>query len=192
MLSTSSGARRPTPTPRNGGAWVTGSLFALNVLPIDWAGGALLLVGILMMAAEAFTPTFGVLGVAGAMAFAAGSVIMFDTDVPGFGISPWVVATVTLLSGALLVLGLAMVVRSRTGKATIGGESLAGRDGKVVSWSGTSGRVRVEGDVWQARSAAPLEAGDTVRVIDRDRLTLTVEPDVEKPAPDKAQTTRSH
>lgn len=151
-------------------------LFALNLLPLDYAGVGLLLLGIALMAAEAFVTSFGILGIGGAIAFALGSLLMYR-DVPGFEISLPVVLTATGLSVALLVVILAAVVRAHRRRVVGGGRGMAGERGEVLDWSGGTGHVLLHGERWHARAEAPLEPGTRVRVRDRDELVLTVEPD---------------
>ncbi|WP_162913248.1 NfeD family protein [Rhodospirillaceae bacterium SYSU D60014] len=152
-------------------------LFALNLLPIDYAGLGLAALGIAFMVAEAFVPAYGVLGIGGVIAFAIGSVIMFETDVPGFGISIPLIGVVTVLSAALLVFALTAVLRSHRRGVTTGAEALIGSAGRIVSWSNGGGRVQVHGEHWHARSSRPLLPGQKVQVKGRDDLTLIVEPD---------------
>ena len=152
------------------------ALFALNLLPIDYAGAGLVLLGIALMLAEAFIGTFGVLGFGGIVAFIFGSVVMFHGNAPGFGLSISVVAAATLVSAALFLLVLAMLLRSRRRPVVTGGEALAHAEGEVVAWEGAAGRVRVNGEVWQARSPHPLQPGVPIKVVGRDGLVLTVEP----------------
>lgn len=152
------------------------ALFALNLLPIDFAGVALVVLGIGLMVAEAFIGTFGVLGVGGIAAFLFGSLIMFHGNAPGFGLSVSVVAAATIVSAAFFLLILTMLLRSRRRPVVSGGEALIGAVGETVEWRGETGRVRVNGELWQARCHRPLSAGTRVKVVDRDRLILKVEP----------------
>jgi membrane-bound serine protease (ClpP class) len=78
-------------------------------------------------------------------------------------------------SAALLLLVLAVVLRSRKRPVVTGGEALIGAEGEAVSWHGEEGRVRVKGEIWRARAAAPLKAGTAVKVVKRDGLILLVE-----------------
>ena len=151
------------------------ALFALNLLPLNFAGIGLVLLGIALMTAEAFAPSFGVLGIGGAAAFALGSILMFE-EAPGFELSLPLVATATGASLGLLALVLAVAVRAQRRRVTSGDPAMVGATGEVVSWTGEPGVVRVQGERWQARSATRLAAGQTVRVTDRDHLTLAVEP----------------
>ncbi|MCB1686673.1 MAG: nodulation protein NfeD, partial [Pseudomonadales bacterium] len=100
--------------------------YGLQMLPVNYAGLALILVGIGMMVAEIFTPTFGVLGVAGVAAFAFGSVMLLDTQSPGYSVPLSVIAAFTVSTGALVVLGIGAAVRARGQAVRTGPEAFAG------------------------------------------------------------------
>jgi membrane-bound serine protease (ClpP class) len=151
------------------------ALYALALLPINYAGAALVLIGIGLMVAEAHIGAFGAIGVGGIVAFVIGSLMMFPSQVPGFGLSNAVVTGAAIGSAALLLLVLAVVLRSRKRPVVTGGEALIGAEGEAVSWHGEEGRVRVKGEIWRARAAAPLKAGTAVKVVKRDGLILLVE-----------------
>ncbi len=153
------------------------ALFALNLLPIDYAGTGLVLLGIALMVAEAFIGTFGVLGAGGIVAFIVGSVMMFHGNAPGFGLSVSVVIAATVVSAGFLLLVLAMLLRSRRRPVITGGEALIGAAGEAVQWQGTAGRVLVKGEIWLARCQHSLQPGARIKVVGRDGLVLTVEPD---------------
>lgn len=151
-------------------------LYALNQLPLNTAGLALLLLGIVLMIAEAFTPTFGILGIGGVVAFLIGGGMLIDTDVPEFQLS-WsvLIGAATVTGGfALLVLGHAWRVHHRP--VHTGLDDMIGHPAKVLDWSGASGHVWLHGERWLARSDSPLAPGAKARVIALDGLTLTVEP----------------
>ncbi|OVZ55049.1 serine protease [Pigmentiphaga sp. NML080357] len=149
-------------------------LFALNLLPINYAGIGLVLLGIGLMAAEAVTPTVGLLGIGGVAIFALGSLFMFDGDIPGFQLSLPVVIAAAAASGLLLAVVLASVVRAHRRRVVTGANGLIGKSGTVLSWSGDSGQVRIHGESWRARSDRPLAPGTGVEVTGRDGLTLIV------------------
>ena len=149
-------------------------LYALNQLPLDYTGFALLLLGLAFMVAEAFTPTFGVLGIGGIAAFVIGATMLIDTDVPAFQPSWTVIGFAAALSGAMLTLVLGFVWRSYRRPVTTGRASLKGSHAKVIDWSGDSGHVWVNGERWNAVGAGPFNSGDTILVEDVDGLTLTV------------------
>jgi membrane-bound serine protease (ClpP class) len=150
------------------------ALFAFSALPVDYVGLALILLGVALMVAEAFAPSFGVLGLGGITAFAIGSVILFKAGMPGYGVPIVVLVAGSAVTGGLLVLALAMLVRSRRHAVITGKEGLIGSVGEVVEWDGHDGRVRVLGEVWLARASEALRPGDPIEVRSREGLLLTV------------------
>jgi membrane-bound serine protease (ClpP class) len=151
------------------------ALYALNLLPINYAGAALVLLGIGLMVAEAHIGSFGVIGVAGIVAFVIGALLMFPSGAPGFTLSFSVVAAATIMTAALFLLVLTMLLRSRRRPVVTGKEGLLGAEGETVAWDGAEGRVRVNGEIWRARAPQPLPAGARIKVIDREGLVLVVE-----------------
>lgn len=159
-----------------GGICLLLGLYALSVLPVSFAGVALLLLGLGCMAAEAFVPSFGVLGLGGLLAFAAGGLLLFDTRAPGFQVAWEVVAGAALVSAGLLVFGLRWVWRVQRSRPTTGSESLLGAPGRVLDWSGTRGHVRVAGDRWSATGPPGLVPDQRIVVVSVDGLRLVVGP----------------
>ena len=151
------------------------ALYALALLPINYAGAALVLLGVALMVAEAHIGAFGALGVGGVAAFVVGALMMFPARAPGFALSGGVIAGAAIGSAALLLLILAALLRSRKQPVVTGGEALIGVEGETVSWQGGEGRVRVKGEIWLARSDAPLTPGRRVKIVGRDGLVLRVE-----------------
>ena len=159
-------------TPGLGGAGVIGAVSllvafaALSMLPLNYAGLGLLLLGIGLMVAEGVAPGFGILGIGGVAAFVLGGVFLFDpggTDID-FGVA-WPVLLSTAITTALLfIAGLGLIMRVRRRKVVSGAEYLIDAPGVVVDWNGDEGLVRVQGENWKARAATPLAAGQTVRV----------------------------
>ncbi len=152
------------------------ALFALNMLPINFAGLGLLLLGIVLMVSEAFVPSFGALGIGGLIAFVIGSILLFETGAVGFELSWALVAAVALTSALFFMLVLAMAVKARRRPVVSGAEGMIGSLGDVMEWAGGEGRVRVQGEIWRASAGAPLEPGQRVRVTALDGLTVVVEP----------------
>lgn len=150
------------------------AMYALQLLPVNYAGLGLILLGIAFMVAEAFLPSFGAIGLGGIIAFAAGALILIDTDLPGFGIPVALIVALALASALLLgaTAGIALKTRRR---AVFGG--LVGMVGEVEHGAHGKLWIRVHGENWQARSSAPLHAGQRVRVVARDALVLDVVPD---------------
>jgi membrane-bound serine protease (ClpP class) len=151
------------------------ALYALALLPINYAGAALVLIGIALMIAEAHIGAFGALGVGGIAAFVIGALMMFPARTAGFALSGAVVAGAAVASVALLMVALAVVLRSRKRPVVTGSEALIGAEGEALSWDGGEGRVRVKGEIWLARAKAPLAAGTPIKVVKRDGLILLVE-----------------
>jgi membrane-bound serine protease (ClpP class) len=159
-------------------------LYAFQVLPVSYAGLALLGLGITLVVAEAFLPAFGVLGISGVAAFIAGSILLMDTDVPGFGISPYVLGSLVVSISGVFVVTLSLAMRSQNRPVATGAEAIASGHAEIVSWHAAGGgcgegRVRLDGELWQAEGPDGLVPGARVAVRSRAGLTLTVEP--EKP-----------
>ena len=157
---------------------LTLGLYALNQLPLDYAGLALILLGIVFMVAEAFTPTFGILGFGGLAAFVLGSAMLIDTDVPGYQISWWVIGVMAAISASVLILLLSFTIRAYRRPVRADIARVIDAEARVQDWSGASGHVWAAGELWQARSAggAPMPSADeTVRVCGVDGLTLLVD-----------------
>lgn len=152
------------------------ALFAFQALPINYAGLALLLLGIALMVGEAFVPSFGILGIGGVVAFVFGSIILMQTDVPGFGIAPALIAAFAVSSLLLFSFVLGLVIKARRRPVVSGKEELIGAFAEVLSDFDGEGRVHLHGENWLARSSAPLRRGQQVRVTERHGLTLVVEP----------------
>ncbi len=155
------------------------ALFALHVLPINYAGLGLLLLGIILMVSEVFMPSFGALGIGGVIAFAIGSVMLFETGAEAYTLSLPLVIAVALSSAAFFMIVLAMAAKARRRPVVTGAEEMIGSRGQVIGWTGGEGRVRVHGEIWQASAAAPLRRGQTVRVTALRGLTLEIEPSSE-------------
>jgi len=151
------------------------ALYALALLPVNYAGAALVLVGVGLMVAEAHIGTFGALGVGGIVAFVIGALMMFPSRTPGFALSSAVVIGTAIASAALLLLALAALLRSRLRPVVTGQEALIGAQGEAVFWEDREGRVRVNGEIWRARADAPLAAGAPIKVVGRNGLVLMVE-----------------
>lgn len=154
------------------------ALYALNLLPINYAGAGLLLLGVALMVAEAFLPAFGVVGIGGIAAFAFGSLFLFRS-VPGFQISWQVVATATAAGVGFLAFALAAAWQAHRRGAVTGEEALLGSTGRVLSWADGAGEIQVMGERWRAKSTAELVPHQRVRIIRRRDLTLQVEPEIE-------------
>lgn len=152
------------------------ALFALNMLPIDYAGAGLVLLGIALMVAEVFIGSFGVIGAGGIVAFAIGSIVMFQSNAPGFALSLSLVIAATAVTAGFLALVLVLLLRSRRRRVVTGSEAMIGAEGETVEWQGDSGKIRIMGEIWKAHARQPLKPGARIRVVSRKDLVLTVEP----------------
>ncbi len=152
------------------------AMYALQLLPVNYAGLALILLGVACMIAEAFLPTFGALGLGGIVAFVAGALMLIDTDLPGYGIPVALIVTVALASALLLAATAAIALKTRRRAVRGGAAGVIGRVGEVQQARQGKTWVRVHGESWQARSTAPLAPGQQVVVIARDGLVLEVAP----------------
>jgi membrane-bound serine protease (ClpP class) len=153
------------------------ALYALQLLPVNFAGVALILLGIAFMTAEAFVPSFGVLGIGGVAAFVGGALILIDTEVPGFGIPLALILTLGIASALVIAALLGMALRARRRASVSGDAGLVGSLVTVARVEGGDPRcgwVQLQGEQWQVRSPAALQAGQTVRVVARHGLLLEV------------------
>ena len=149
-------------------------LYALNQLPLDYAGLALVMLGIAFMVAEAFTLSSGALGIGGLVAFVIGAAMLIDTEEPAFRISWWAIGGAAVVSGTLLILLLGYALRARRLRPTSGVARLIGAEARVLDWSDGTGHVWAEGERWQARGDADLTEGAPARIRKIDGITLVV------------------
>lgn len=160
-----------------GGICLLLGLYALQLLPVNYAGVGLILLGLAFMIAEAFLPSFGVIGFGGVVAFVVGAVILMDTDVPGFGIPLTLIIGMALTSALLLMTLVGMALKARR-RALVSGD--AGLVGSLATVTGLlpglpmSGWVQLQGEKWQVRSNSPLRLGQQVRVVARKGVLLDV------------------
>jgi membrane-bound serine protease (ClpP class) len=155
-------------------------LYGLHMLPVNYAGLALIALGLGFMVAEIFLPTYGSLGIGGVIAFVVGSVILIDTGVPGYGIPYALIGGFAAASLAFLAFAAGVVMKSRKRKVVSGREEMIGSSGEVIEASAAEGWARVHGELWRVRSGAALHSGQRVRVAGMDGLTLDVVPESEK------------
>lgn len=160
-----------------GGICILLALYAAQVLPINYAGLALILLGVLFMVGEAFAPSFGVLGIGGVISFVIGSIILIDTDFEGYGVSIPFITTFAVGSALFFATIFTIVLKARKRPVVSGSEQLVGSIGEVLAADGNDGRVRVHSEDWLAKAQQPMAAGQKVRVTGVSGLTLLVEPE---------------
>jgi membrane-bound serine protease (ClpP class) len=155
-------------------------LFALQMLPVNYAGLALILLGVALLAMEAFVPAFGVLGLGGIVAFALGAVMLYDTDSPGFGVPGSLIAALTVTSAVFVFLVAGMAAKARKRPVVQNARALVGAVAELVEFERGQGWATLHGEHWRVTSADALQPGMRVRVVDQDGLTLRVA--AERPA----------
>ncbi len=152
------------------------ALYALNMLPFNYAGLLLILLGIAFMVAEVFITGFGILGIGGVLAFAFGSLLLFDVDTLGSGVSIPLIIAFTVVSLAFFIFVIRFLIKSRSAKIVTGVDDMIGSLAEVLESSEKGYRVRCHGEVWYAESDSVLELGQKVRVESLSGLVLHVNP----------------
>lgn len=151
------------------------ALYAFQLMPVNYVGLGLLLLGIVLMIAEALAPSFGILGFGGLAAFVLGSVFLMDSDVPGYDVNIGLIVGIALAMGLLLAITFYMLYRSRKARISTGEEgTLDGQIGEVVDFADGRGWMRLNGERWQIRSSENLSPGQRVRVTGHDGFTAHV------------------
>ena len=159
-----------------GGICLLLALYAFQVLPINFAGLGLIILGIAFMVAEAFMPSFGALGIGGVIAFVVGSIILLDTDVEGYTIAWPLIAGVAVISAAFFFAVVVMALKARRRPVVSGREEMIGAIGEALENFKEAGRIRVHSEEWQAQSNSPVKRGQKVKVLALEGLLLQVEP----------------
>jgi membrane-bound serine protease (ClpP class) len=152
------------------------ALYALQLLPVNYAGLGLILLGLSFMVAEAFLPSFGILGLGGIAAFVAGALILIDTELPGYGIPVALIAVVAILSALLFAAVAGVALKSRRRALVSGDAGLVGSTAEVIAAGREETWVRLHGETWRAVSRTPLRTAQKVRVTARNGLVLEVVP----------------
>ena len=149
--------------------------YGLQMLPVNYAGLALIVIGLGMLIAEAVTPTYGVLGVGGVIAFVMGSVMLMDTDLPGYQLPLPIIAGFAVSAGGIAFFVIGSAVRARRSRVVTGQESMVGAEALVLEDFESEGAVRAFGEIWRAESDAPLKKDEQVRIKAVNGLVLRVE-----------------
>jgi len=132
------------------------ALYALQLLPVNYAGVGLILLGVALMIAEAFSPSFGILGLGGVAAFVLGSVILIDTDLPGFGIDLGLIAGFAVSSAAFFIIALGLIFKARHRPIVSGKEQMLGCIGIVENDFSGLGSIFIHSERWRASCSQPL------------------------------------
>lgn len=153
------------------------ALYAFQVLSVNYAGLGLMLLGLALLVAEAFAPSFGVLGLGGIVAFVIGSIILMDTKVPGFQVARTLIGGMAFAGGLMVLLITSYFARSRRRPVVTGVNQLMTEPAVALSDFEGSGYVRIRGEIWNAITHDPVKAGQRLRVLRVDGLTLEVTPE---------------
>jgi membrane-bound serine protease (ClpP class) len=144
------------------------ALYAFHLLPVSYAGLALIVVGIAFIVAEVFVPSYGSLGIGGAIAFAVGALMLIDTDSGGFGI-PWpLVALLAVTTAAFVIVVGRMALRARRAPLVSGVQMLVGADGEMLEVAGDTGWANIRGETWKVKTAGDVARGQKIRVVGVD------------------------
>ena len=160
-----------------GGVCLLLALWSLQMLPINYAGLALILLGIVFFVAEAFVPSYGALGIGGVAAFAFGALLLIDSDTPGYGVPLPLIATLAVASAVFVIGVVGMAAKARRRPVVSGAPALLGVPGEVIEFADGMGWAHVNGERWRVRAGVTLQPGQRVRVTRVDNLTLDVSPD---------------
>lgn len=160
-----------------GGISLLIALYAFQLLPVSYAGLALIALGVGLMVTEAMSPSFGIFGIGGAISFAIGSVLLMDTELPAFQIAIPVIAAFTAVTGGLCVFVLAMALRARRSAVVSGSSMLVGTKALALENFHELGKVQLHGEIWNAQATSPINAGEQVTILSVKGLLLEVAKD---------------
>jgi membrane-bound serine protease (ClpP class) len=152
------------------------ALYAFQILSVNYAGLALIALGIALIVAEAFAPSFGALGVGGIVAFTIGSVMLFEGQVPGFQIARGLIGGMAVTAALIMLLSAGLFMRSRRARVVTGAEQLLQDDAVALEDFDSVGRVDIRGEIWRAVTRTPVKKGARLKVLRVDGLTLDVAP----------------
>lgn len=148
------------------------ALYTFQILPINYAGLALIVLGITFMIAEAFAPSFGALGIGGVIAFAVGSVILMDEE--GMRISLPLIGSTALVSAGFFLWLMSRIYAMSRKKVATGAEEMIGIIGEAMEDFTEEGRVWVHGESWQAQTSTAIKKGQKVQITEKNGLQLKV------------------
>jgi membrane-bound serine protease (ClpP class) len=157
-----------------GGIFIILAFFALQMLPVNYAGLALILFGIILFIAEIKVVSHGVLSIGGVISLLMGSIMLFQSPEDYMRVSLSVIIPAVLVSAAFFIFAVTMAIRARLVKPTTGKEGLVGEVGTASTTIAPEGKVSIHGEFWNATSDQPIEKGDRVQVIGTDNLKLRV------------------
>ena len=162
-----------------GGICLLLAFFAFQVLPVNYAGVALIVFGIVLLVLEVKVTSFGLLGAGGILSLFLGSLMLVDSPLPALQIGMRVIVPTVFTTAGVLVFLVRLAVQAQRLTPVTGEAGMLGQVGRAMTSlaPGGTGRVETRGEIWTARSSEPINAGDVVRVVGVDGLLLTVLPE---------------
>ncbi|HSB05773.1 MAG TPA: nodulation protein NfeD [Thermodesulfobacteriota bacterium] len=157
-----------------GGIFLILAFYSLQMLPINFAGLALILFAVILFIAEIKVVSHGMLAVGGVISLLLGSLMLIESPADYMQISLSVIIPAVLVSAAFFIFAVTMAIRARIRKPTTGTEGLLGETGVAATSLTPEGKVSVHGEFWNALSDQPIEKGEKVEVIAVDNLKLKV------------------
>lgn len=148
--------------------------YSIQLLPLNYAGLALLVFGIGLMVAEALIPSFGILGIGGIIAFSIGGLMLFDTEMEAFRVGLPTIAAIATVSALIIIATINIAMKVRRKEVTTGMSALIGRQGEALEDFHKEGQARIGGEIWRAKSGDTIVEGDTIVVETVDGLLLEV------------------
>lgn len=162
-----------------GGICLLLAFFAFQVLPVNYAGLALIVFGLLLLILEVVVTSFGVLAVGGLLSLVLGSMMLIDSPLPEMQLGFRFVGPVAIATGLIILVLVRLGIRAQRAPSVTGESGMLGKTGEALTpiTPGGIGRVRTHGEIWTATSVEEVAQGDTVRVTAVVGLTLTVRPE---------------
>ncbi|WP_207062246.1 nodulation protein NfeD [Motiliproteus sp. SC1-56] len=158
-----------------GGICLLIALYAFQMLPVSYTGLALIGLGVALLALEVMSPSFGLFGIGGTVAFVIGSIMLMDTELPGYRIALPLIAAFTLVTVLMVLVVLALVMKARNARLVSGPDTLLGQAARVLDDFQGRGKVQLQGETWNAHCKSSLRRGDEVTVTGIRGLVLEVE-----------------
>jgi membrane-bound serine protease (ClpP class) len=162
-----------------GGICLLLAFFAFQVLPVNYAGIALIVFGLALLVLEVKVTSFGLLGAGGVLSLLLGSMMLIDSPLPEMQVGLRLIVPITLATSAIMLFLVRLAVKAQRARSVTGTAGMIDEVGRALTPidAGGTGRVQTHGEIWTAVAAEPVAAGEAVRVTGVHGLTLTVKPE---------------
>ncbi len=150
------------------------ALYAFQLMSVNYAGLALIFIGVSFMAFEVNVSSFGVIGIGGIVAFAIGSIMLFESASPYFQLAYSLIAAMTVTTALFILLAVTLMIRAHQKPVLTGKAGLIGKEGTVMSCHADYVSIHLMGEIWKAKSHDILRPGQTIKVVKADGLLLTI------------------